>query len=49
MTEEEKEKYYNIKNLEKERENIRLRNIREYDRRIETQFNTLNRMMIKDK
>lgn len=49
MTEEEKEKYYNRKNLEKERENIRLRNIREYDRRIETQFNTLNRMMIKDK
>jgi curved DNA-binding protein CbpA len=49
MTEEEKEKYYKRKNLEKERENTRLRNIRDYDRRIENQFNTLNMMMIKDK
>lgn len=49
MTAEEERRYYEKKQLEEERENQRLRNVRNYDNKIENQFNTLNRMMIKDK
>lgn len=49
MTAEEERKYYEKKQIEEERENQRLRNIKNYDNQIENQFNTLNRMMIKDK
>ena len=49
MSQEEEIKYYEKKQLDEERENSRLRNIRNYDNQIENQFNTLNKMMIKDK